>query len=214
MMNWNDISIRKWLQIQEVSESDYSTVTKDIKILSIILDIPEDTIRQWQLKRLNEETAKLYFLSQPLPSRLEPIIELKGVKYGMIPQLDYITAGEWNDLENLRKEPIKNLPYYVAILYRPVTLYRESDGYYEIEEYSTKGFNERLSIFTELMPCTIAYTLLLFFSSFVIDLGENLATYLTMSNQEMKEKKTSKKKMTMKKKPIHTKPRKSIQKSS
>ncbi len=127
-----------------------------------------------------------------------------------------ITAGEWNDLENLRKEPIKNLPYYVAILYRPVTLYRESDGYYEIEEYSTKGFNERVSIFTELMPCTIAYTLLLFFSSFVIDLGENLATYLTMTKQPRKKtpKKTSKKKMTMKKKPTHTKPRKSIQKSS
>ena len=218
MMTWNDINIRKWLQIQKAVVEE-NTITRDIKIISIINDIPENDIRKLTIPQLREQQEKIQFISGDLPNRIETIIEIKGVKYGLIPQLDFITAGEWNDCENLRKDPVNNLPYYVATLYRPLTLYRESDGYYEIEEYSTKGFNERVELFLEHMPCTIAYSMMLFFSSFVTGLMPSLEMYLTQITQPTLQKKTRKKtptkrtKKRMTKNKTHIKQKRNTQKS-
>ena len=217
MMTWDDINIEKWLKIQAIVNEE-NQITRDIKIISIINEVDEDEIRSLTIPQLREQQDRLQFISGGIPNRIETIIEIKGVKYGIIPQLDFITAGEWNDCENLRKDPINNLPYYMAILYRPVTLFRESDGYYEIEKYSTKGFNERVELFKKEMPCTIAYSTLLFFSSFVNGLMPSLETYLTILSQpiQMKKKriqKSMKKKVTTTKKKTHIKSNKTSQKS-
>lgn len=52
--------------------------------------------------------------------QLQPIVEVNGQQYGIIPNFARITTGEYIDLETLCEDAYNNFPQIMAIVYRPV----------------------------------------------------------------------------------------------
>ena len=97
---------------------------------------------QLHVKRFKlEDLKKVYnslnkLIKVELNKSLINKIELDGVTYGVHPQLDSMTFGEYVDIEEFTKENIGGFHKVLAVLYRPIT--EEKKGKYNIEPYDTK----------------------------------------------------------------------------
>jgi len=80
---------------------------------------------------------------------INPIIEFKGVKYGL-PAIEDITVGEFVDLDLILadKNADRKLEDIAAILYRPVIEHK--GNILKIEDYDTDGFKYRKELFLDL----------------------------------------------------------------
>ena len=83
--------------------------------------------------------------------------ELKGTRYGFIPNWEEFTAGEWIDLEVYTQDFWKTAHKAMSVLYRPID--REFGDAYTIEKYTAK---EDADVFLD-MPAPYVSGALLFF---------------------------------------------------
>jgi len=102
---------------------------------------------------------------------LVPTFTLGGIEYGFIPKLDYMTIGEFIDLdENLTEW--ETIHKAMAVLYRPINY--KKDGKYLIEEYT--GL-DNAEVFKK-MPVGIAMGAMVFFYRLNNELLEIILNYL------------------------------------
>jgi hypothetical protein len=94
----------------------------------------------------------------------------------MIPQLDFITTGEWMDAETWKDDSVNNIHLYAALLYRPII--KEDGDLYEIEPHKSSGFVERANLFKEKLPITMIHGTVLFFSTIATDYIKILGDFL------------------------------------
>ena len=79
------------------------------------------------IELMSEQIEKTDFAS------LQYKIELNGVAFGLHPNIDQISTGEYLDLEQCTKNWLHNIPKFMSILYRPITAYLGDT--YQIEPY-------------------------------------------------------------------------------
>jgi hypothetical protein len=84
--------------------------------------------------KVSEIEAKLALLQKELQTPEEIIREFKldGINYGLIPNFDEMTAGEFIDLSLYENDP-NQIEKVMAILYRPIV--KKIKGDYIIEQY-------------------------------------------------------------------------------
>jgi len=76
---------------------------------------------------------------------LRKVIEIDGVEYGMHPDLNSITLGEYADIETFIKDGLeKNMPEVMAVLFRPIT---ERNG----DVYTIAAYDGEIAIRAEEM---------------------------------------------------------------
>ena len=152
--------------------------------IAAMSDIPKQLINQLSLKDVAVIMEKIAELQAEQNSSLKKIIEIDGVEYGFMPDLDSITLGEYADLETFIKMGIEqHLPEVMAVLYRKVTEKTDS-GVYTIEKYGGD-----LTIRAEQMKKMTAeqvQSALVFFYNFVNASFLTLESFLTMKQKEMK----------------------------
>lgn len=180
MKNWNEITIRKWKELVAIDNPTELGVL--IERTAIIYDCDPQDLRDLQPWEFNKLTAELDFISEPIPNEIKLRFEIDGVRYGFIPDLNYITTGEFVDLDELQKDTEKNIHLMAAILWRPII--DEDDDDWFIESHTTKGFQKRADLFLEKLPITHIWGAVLFFSSFVITSSEIIAEYFGQISQE------------------------------
>ena len=112
------LSINQLKQIQ--SYDHLSELDRMIKILSIVSDKTEDTIRELPPTNILEIYSDVITNLLDVRNQFFPIFELNGVKYGF-KSLAKMSLGEYVDLEMLAKKPMDNIEDIMAILYRPIT---------------------------------------------------------------------------------------------
>lgn len=112
------LSISKLRQIQLYEH--LSELDRMIKILSIISDKTEDTVRELPPTNILQIYSDVITNLLDVKNQFFPIFELNGVKYGF-KSLAKMTLGEYVDLEMLAKKPMDNIEEIMAILYRPIT---------------------------------------------------------------------------------------------
>jgi hypothetical protein len=191
---WDEVTIGQWQEISNI-ETDLPE-TKDIETIAILADIDPEEIRQLNIKTYQSLKEKLRILSDsPISTEMKLKIELNGRKYGFIPNLDFITAGEWADINQWSNDSVDNLHLISAVLYRPII--KEDDDNYEIAPHLPNGFMQRAELFKKELPITAVYQSIFFFISFGIEYMRILTEYLTEEELE-KKKKTSKKTTTQK----------------
>lgn len=200
---WDEISIDTFQELKNIQSDNDMTLL--VERLAIMADCDPEEIRKLTIPEFKKLQEGLQFITSDIPIRVDTIFELEGQEYGMIPQLDFITAGEWIDAENWKGEPESNIHFYAALLYRPVTLKRP-DGSYEIEPHKPQGFMARANLFKSKLPITRIHGTVLFFSSLGITLMPILADFstseLTQIQKTMKTKQTQTAMKTRKEKPF------------
>ena len=166
----NDIKLGQWqkfITVFEKNKENEDFLNKkmleifcgiDLKLLAGIKFSDYETT----LTHLNS----LLWVEQPLQRKFK----LKGtdnkiVHFGLIPNLDKMSYGEFEDLENYIHNP-KTLNRAMAVLFRPISL--EIKGKYKVHEY--KGTDFMAEVMKE-MPLGIALGAKVFFYRLATKLG-------------------------------------------
>jgi hypothetical protein len=189
---WDLVTIKQWKEINEIQTE--SELTRLIEQISILSDTDPEEIRQMSPRDFNTLTAELFFLSEDLKPEVKLKFEIDGKKYGLIPDFNFITTGEFVDAENWKADPIGNIHLLCAMLYRPII--KEDGDDYEIEPHTSKGFARRADLFLKKLPITLPYGAVLFFSTIGIQFTEIIADYLekesSLNNKKKKMETTRK----------------------
>tara|TARA_R100000808_G_C2142537_1_gene150293 strand:+ start:133 stop:714 length:582 start_codon:yes stop_codon:yes gene_type:complete len=181
---WCDITIGTYQKYVEIQEGKARTKTKTVKILSLLCNESPEIIKKMQYTDMLDilNILKKMIDTEPDKTKFRKRFVFNNEEYGFIPNLSKLTTGEYIDLEEYCKEPIKNLHIIMSILYRKIT--NKSGNKYAIENYDPAEFKEDL--FKDC-PMDIALCCLGFF----LTLGEQLAhsSHSYLKAQEKKQPK-------------------------
>jgi hypothetical protein len=130
---WEDVTIETYSKLMTFTNGTKSS--EALATLTELSNIPEELLKQLELKHIVLMLEKLSHLQSQEDTTLKNIIEINGVRYGFHPDFDEMTLGEYADIESFIKSGAdKHLPEIMAVLYRPIK--EEVDGVYTIEPYN------------------------------------------------------------------------------
>jgi hypothetical protein len=134
--SWGEVTLGNYQKYVATGESKEPT---DViyNTISSFCNVSTDIVKRFKLEDLKKVYNSLNKLIKvELNKSLINKIEIDGVTYGVHPQLDSMTFGEYVDIEEFTKENIGGFHKVLAVLYRPIT--EEKKGKYNIEPYDTK----------------------------------------------------------------------------
>jgi hypothetical protein len=184
--SWSEISIGQFQELAQIqSEDQIATIAERVAVLT---DTDPDYVRNLPLKQFYDISNDLDFVKEKIPTDWKPTFEWNGQKYGFIPDLTFVSTGEWLDAEAFKQDVTGNLHNYAALLWRPIV--SEEGEEYQIKEHTTAGFSTRAKLFKEL-PITYIQGGLVFFLTFSAQCLETMKVSLA---KEMQKTQTQKKK--------------------
>tara|TARA_R110000744_G_scaffold205030_9_gene323796 strand:- start:283 stop:876 length:594 start_codon:yes stop_codon:yes gene_type:complete len=168
--DYDEITIQQYQQITALEgqyDSDIHRVMAAIRILTKADDKQLMQISSKDIPRI--EKVLSWLKTPPKNTEVRDRFTMDGVEYGLVPDMDNLTVGEFADLEKNCEEADKNMHEIMAILYRPVV--RTVSNWYEIEPYrpsAEKGKTMRNA------PFGVVVSLMVFFSLIERELVTNL----------------------------------------
>ena len=170
----------------QVIDIETGSKTKEAEeTIAAFSDIPRKLVKELPLKDVAIIMGKIAELQTKQDTLLKKVIEIDGVEYGMHPDLDSITLGEYADIETMIKNGLeKNMPELMAILFRPI---KERSG----EVYTIEAYDGEISIRAEEMKKMSAEQVqgaLVFFWHFVNALYLTLPSYLIQTAEKIVDK--------------------------
>ena len=130
--SWADVNMETWAKV--VSLEAGSKVKEAEETIAALSDIPLQLVKSLAIRDVAVIMGKLSELQSESGQSLKKVIEIDGVEYGMHPNLDDITLGEYADIESFIKNGIQNnMPELMAVLFRPIV--EKKGDIYAIEAY-------------------------------------------------------------------------------
>ena len=130
--SWSDVNLETWLKIIDLETGSKTKEAEET--IAALSDIPKKLIKELSIRDVAIIMNKIAELQSKGDTVLKKIVEIEGIEYGMHPNLDDITIGEYADIESLVKDGFeKNMPEIMAVLFRPV-VEKKNDAYI-IEAY-------------------------------------------------------------------------------
>tara|TARA_R110000851_G_scaffold6062_1_gene24665 strand:+ start:12 stop:656 length:645 start_codon:yes stop_codon:yes gene_type:complete len=163
--SWDEVSVAQYCKLMLAIEKEGTTeIELMIKSLEALVGIDGGILTKVPIKMLREAYKQLGELTSNMPSNeLSRVVEIDGIEYGIIPDFNELTLGEFVDLDNYLQDNYNNLNKIFAVLYRPVI---ERDGNnYNIEPYSLKNISDRRELFNNRLSIDTVYGALVFFCS-------------------------------------------------
>ena len=178
---WEDVTIETYSKLMTFTNGTKSS--EALATLTELSNIPKELLNQLELKHIVLMLEKLSHLQSQEDTTLKNIIEINGVEYGFMPDLDSISLGMYADIETFIKNGIdKNLPELMAVLYSPIKL--KKNDIYIIEPYD--GDIRLMAEEMKQMSATQVHSALVFFYHFGSVLLTTLQLSLIEVLQEMK----------------------------
>ena len=130
--SWSEVNLEMWTKL---IASETGSKTKEAEeIITALSDIPQKLVNELAIRDVAIIMSKIAELQSEQDTILKKVIEIDGIEYGMHPNLDDITLGEYADIETMIKEGIeKNMPNIIAVLFRPII--NRKGEVYTIEAY-------------------------------------------------------------------------------
>ena len=141
--SWSEVNLEMWTKL---IASETGSKTKEAEeIVTALSDIPKKLVNELAIRDVAIIMSKIAELQSEQDTILKKVIEIDGIEYGMHPDLDLITLGEYADIESFIKAGLeKNMPEIIAVLFRPVT---ERKG----EAYTIEAYDGNITIRAEEM---------------------------------------------------------------
>jgi len=187
------VKLHQWVKFMEVYEKNKDNESSeflDKKMIEILCGVNLKDLALIPIASFDTVLAHLYEI---LNTSVDLVNTFKmvgsdgvEVEFGIIPNLDKMTYGEWEDLENYIFDQ-KNLHRAMAVLYRPLVY--QIGGKYRVHPYQGTEFYADLM---KEMPVDIALGARVFFYRLVKKLGNyTMDSILKQYQQEQKEGKDS-----------------------
>lgn len=121
MMDYYDISIGQYLEIQEILEvEDVPELDKITSLIAVCKNVDEDTVLDYDIQTFNKCVNEISFLFSPYPKEvMKEYYVLNGREYEVSVNLQKLTAGQYIDYQTFIKEPIKNLVELLSVFVIP-----------------------------------------------------------------------------------------------
>lgn len=150
--NWNEVTIG---QFMELSALDKNSKDYGINSLSILIDKDPEEIRKFDVNSLTKIIHHLeWSMKYPDDDFYKESIEVDGVEYGKIENLNSFSGGEWWDMEEYLNDYDNNIHNIFAMIYRPLN-----------DEYDASECKKRGVLFKEKAVIGDVYGSLVFFSN-------------------------------------------------
>ena len=150
-MEWKQITLSKFTEIQSILKSDDDDLTKKVYLYALLSEKLIEEVREIPLGEfLKQYSEALQFISEPIPQVIPLAWEHEGVVYKITTAINELTAGQYIDMKEYAKNP-NDLHKVMAVLC------------YDGEKYNGTTHEERAKLFNEFMPITIAAPLSAFF---------------------------------------------------
>ena len=182
--SWSDVTLEKWIELIDIETGSKTKEAEET--IAAFSDMPKKLVKELSLRDVAIIMEKIAELQVEQSTLLKKVIEIDGVEYGMHPNLDSITLGEYADIEILIKDGLeKNMPELMAVLFRPVIEKSESNS----EAYTIEAYDGEIAIRAEEMKKMSAEQVqatLFFFFNFANGLSKILPSFLIQAAQERK----------------------------
>lgn len=156
---WNDITIRKFIRVNEVIQTEYQEpLDQQIALVSAVTDMPEAEIMRLGRTELLAIVKALSFLYSvdSIGTKWPKWFLIRGRLFKPVQKLDKLTAGQYIDLMNFAKDPMVNLHQVLATLCLPCK-------WFMAQKYDGTKHREISDFFYEYLTMDIAYPIALFF---------------------------------------------------
>lgn len=187
-----NVKLKQWVKFLDIYEKNKDNESDEFinkKLLEIFCGVSLKELYKIPVSSFDSVIEHLYkILNSNTP--LVNTFKMKGtdgveVEFGFIPNLDKMTYGEWEDLENYIFDN-KNMHRAMAVLYRPLVW--QLGGKYRIHEYQGTDFYAEVM---KDMPIDIALGAKVFFYRLVKKLGDYTIAS-TLKEYQMEQETTSK----------------------
>lgn len=176
--NWSDITIGQFQELALIKSDD--AIAQIADRIAVLCETDPEEIRNLPLRQFYDISNKLEFVKEKIPTDWKMTFEWQGRKYGFIPDLTFVSTGEWLDAEAFKSDVNENLHNYAALLWRPIV--SEDGDNYEIAPHTTAGFSNRAKIFKQL-PITYIQGGLVFFLTFSATCIDHIQASLVKEHQ-------------------------------
>ena len=177
--SWSDVTLEKWISLIDLEAGSKTKEAEET--IATLSDIPRKLIKELSIRDVAIIMKKLSELQNRQDTVLTKVIEIDGIEYGMHPNLDDITLGEYADIETFIKGGLeKNMPELMSVLFRPV-IERKN------EVYTIAAYDGDITIRAETMKKMSAeqvQSTLFFFYNFVIGFSKIMPSFLIEQTQE------------------------------
>jgi len=143
-----DITVERFLSIRRLCKiaEERETEVTEIQLLSECLNIPISLVDKLPFKEY-QHALKVVSNALNTESTLHLTFDLNGVKYGFIPDIENMSAGEYGALEKFLEDADANAYDILNVLYRPVVkekfykslFSKNKKGTYKIQAYNHKN---------------------------------------------------------------------------
>ena len=174
--SYSEITIAQFDELREISLIE-DVAEREKESLCVLLNCDPSTLKTLSVGQINEINESVSFLKADPKSNFNRIIEIDGIKYGFISDLDIISLGEWID-EDFYSSDFDNCKHNVAsILWRKII--KEDELGYQIEEYDGSRCKLLAEIFKNKMSYQDLWGGSVFFSLIGTELLRYFPQYLT-----------------------------------
>ena len=167
--NQSEISLKqyqKFLKIQETNDDSYFL---QCKMIEIFCNLDAKSARLLKLTDADRIVEIINNMFEDKPSLITNF-KIGGIEYGIIPDLDEMSLGEYIDLDNHIGD-WQNMQIAMNVLYRPIS--KKIGDKYLINEY-TLDAKEKL----EEIPMDVVLGAIFFLWNLGIDLSKTMVDYL------------------------------------
>ena len=180
--NISDITLEQYQRFEELKKVGESLGNQRYaeKLIAIFTDLKKQQIKKLVFSDYELIVAQIVeALNQDV--EFQQRFMHQGVEYGMIPNLDDISMGEYVDLKEHGSDP-ENMHKVMAVLFRPVVK-SDSFGNYKIEQYEgTKGRD----LVMRKLPMNIVQGALVFFYNLASELETVIRKYMEETQERQR----------------------------
>ena len=172
------VKLKDWVKFVDIYNKNKDNDSDEFlnkKMLEIFCGVSLKSLHELPVSSFGSIISHLYSVlgsKTPLVNRFKMKgVDGEEVEFGFIPNLDKMTYGEWEDLENYIWDD-KNMHRAMAVLYRPLVW--QLGGKYRIHQYEGTDFYAEVM---KDMPVDIALGAKVFFYRLAIKLGTYTMDY-------------------------------------
>lgn len=179
VFDWDSISIEKYYDIMEILEDKDDDITKNVRIVALILNKDEQDIWNMGMEEAGDYISRLQFLGKfDLPKNPNMNIKLPGYDIKVMKDVTKINVAQYVDFQNFVKIPLKDSMEKILSVFLIPDGCRYNEGYDIID--LQKVIRENLSF-------RVAESLLGFF---LMQYGESLVSSLRYYRRQIQKAKS------------------------
>jgi len=167
--NLSEISLKQYQKFLKLQESNEDSYFLQCKMIEIFCNLDAKSVRLLKISDADRVVDIINNMFEAKPDLIRTF-KIAGVEYGIIPDLDDISLGEYIDLDTYIGD-WQNMQIAMNVLYRPIS--KKIGNKYLINEYALDA-KEKL----EEIPMDVVLGSIFFLWNLGIDLSKTMVNYL------------------------------------